>query len=108
MNPAAEITNIQEYAHLLGDALPHVIHTEAENERCTAVLESILRKVDRTTEENRLAERPALFPKFSKESANSQKRILQNSVSDFASLRPCSSSRGAKPFLVRMSRPFDK
>jgi antitoxin component HigA of HigAB toxin-antitoxin module len=56
MSQAAEITDIQEYAHLLGDALPHVIHTEAENERCTAVLESMLRKRDRTAEEARLAE----------------------------------------------------
>jgi len=56
MSRAAEITNIQEYAHLLSDALPHVIHTEAENERCTAVLESILRKRDRAAEEDRLAE----------------------------------------------------
>src|SRR3954465_5958971 len=56
MSQAAEITDIQEYAHLLGDALPHVIHTEAENERCMAVLESMLRKRDRTAEEARLAE----------------------------------------------------
>jgi HTH-type transcriptional regulator/antitoxin HigA len=53
---AAEIKDVQEYAHLLRKALPHVIHTAAENERCTAVLEAILRKVDRTVEENRLAE----------------------------------------------------
>jgi HTH-type transcriptional regulator / antitoxin HigA len=56
MSAATEITDIQEYAHLLGDALPHVIHTEAENKRCTAVLESMLRKRDRTAEEARLAE----------------------------------------------------
>jgi hypothetical protein len=41
---AAEITNREEYAHLLGEALPHVIHTEAENDRCTALLEGLLRK----------------------------------------------------------------
>ena len=40
----------------LGDALPHVIHTETENEpneHCTALLESILRKAGRTAEESR-------------------------------------------------------
>jgi HTH-type transcriptional regulator / antitoxin HigA len=42
---------------IIGDwALPHVIHTEAENERCTAVLESLLRKAQRTAEEDRLVE----------------------------------------------------
>jgi len=56
MSAAAEITNVEEYASLLGDVLPHVIHTEAENERCTAVLESLLRKRGRTSEEGRLAE----------------------------------------------------
>jgi HTH-type transcriptional regulator/antitoxin HigA len=53
---ATEITDAKEYAHLLGDALPHVIHTEAENERCTQVLESFLRKKRRSTEEQRLTE----------------------------------------------------
>ena len=56
MSTAAEIVNPEEYAHLLGNALPHVIHTEAENERCTAVLENLLRKKKRTAEEKRLAE----------------------------------------------------
>jgi HTH-type transcriptional regulator / antitoxin HigA len=56
MTVAAEITNPKEYAHLLGDALPHVIHTESENERCTGVLEKLLRQKKRTAEENRLAE----------------------------------------------------
>jgi HTH-type transcriptional regulator/antitoxin HigA len=40
----------------LREALPHVIHTEAENERCTTVLASLLRKRNRTGEEDRLAE----------------------------------------------------
>ncbi|MDR3702103.1 MAG: hypothetical protein P4L56_20820 [Candidatus Sulfopaludibacter sp.] len=53
---AAEITNREEYAHLLGEALPHVIHTEAENDRCTALLEGLLRRKQRTAEEKRLAE----------------------------------------------------
>jgi HTH-type transcriptional regulator / antitoxin HigA len=56
MKSTAEITDLEEYRRLLGDVLPHVIHTEAENERCTAALETILRKRKRTAEENRLAE----------------------------------------------------
>lgn len=56
MSVSAEITDREEYAQLLGDALPHVIHTEAENGRCTAVLERLLRKKNRTAEEKRLAE----------------------------------------------------
>jgi HTH-type transcriptional regulator/antitoxin HigA len=55
MTPA-EIIDSTEYAHLLAEALPHVIHTEAENERCTAVLETLLRKDDLTAEEDRLRE----------------------------------------------------
>jgi HTH-type transcriptional regulator/antitoxin HigA len=56
MSRSAEILDVEEYAHLLGDALPHVIHTEAANERCAAVLETLLRKKSRTAEEDRLAE----------------------------------------------------
>src|SRR6516164_6890099 len=56
MSTTAEITDREEYAHLLGDALPHVIHTETENQRCTAVLEGLLQKKNRTLEEKRLAE----------------------------------------------------
>lgn len=56
MKATAEITNREEYAHLLGEALPHVIHTESENERCTALLEGLLGKKLRTAEEKRLAE----------------------------------------------------
>jgi HTH-type transcriptional regulator/antitoxin HigA len=56
MSNTAEITDREEYAHLLGSALPHVIHTETENQRCTAVLEGLLQKKNRTTEEKRLAE----------------------------------------------------
>ena len=44
MSPA-EIIDSTEYGRL-AEALPHVIHTEAENERCTAVLETLLRKDD--------------------------------------------------------------
>lgn len=53
---ATEITDREEYAHLLRDTLPHVIHTEAENDRCTALLDGLLRKKQRTAEEKRLAE----------------------------------------------------
>ena len=56
MSHAAEITNAGEYAELLSSALPHVIHTEVENRRCTAVLEELLRKKRRSPEEKRLAE----------------------------------------------------
>ena len=56
MSNTAEITDREEYAHLLGSALPHVIHTETENQRCTAVLEGLLQKKNRTIEEKRLAE----------------------------------------------------
>jgi len=56
MSLAAEITDAGEYAELLRAALPHVIHTEAENQRCTDVLEELLRKKKRSAEEKRLAE----------------------------------------------------
>jgi len=56
MTVAAEITHPKEYAQLLSDALPHVIHTESENDRCTALLEKLLRQKKRTPEEKRLAE----------------------------------------------------
>lgn len=54
-----------EYAALLARALPAVIHSEKENERCIAMLETLDRKEDRkgdrkgeklTTAERRLAE----------------------------------------------------
>ena len=56
MSILAEICDEQEYAGLLASALPHVIHTEPENERCTAVLEAILAKSFKTAEELRLQE----------------------------------------------------
>jgi len=46
----------KEYAHLLENTLPHVIHTESENERFTGVLESLLGQKKRTKEEQRLME----------------------------------------------------
>jgi HTH-type transcriptional regulator/antitoxin HigA len=56
MNAVAEIQNEQEYAGLLADVLPHVIHTEQENDRCTLALEKLLDKSNRTPEERRLTE----------------------------------------------------
>ena len=50
------VENKQEYAELLANVLPHVIHTEQENQRCTAALEDILRLSSRTPARNRLAE----------------------------------------------------
>jgi HTH-type transcriptional regulator / antitoxin HigA len=56
MSIVSEIINEKEYAGLLSKTLPHVIHTEEENERCIAELESLLTKSDRTPEELQLAE----------------------------------------------------
>jgi HTH-type transcriptional regulator/antitoxin HigA len=56
MSALAEIRNEQEYAELLAEVLPHVIHTEKENERCTLALERLLGKRKRTPEERRLIE----------------------------------------------------
>lgn len=56
MSYVAGITDAGEYAELLRASLPHVIHTEAENQRSTNVLEELLRKKKRSPEEKRLAE----------------------------------------------------
>lgn len=56
MTAVAEIVNETEYRNLLAQTLPHVIHTEEENLRCTAALEVLLRKETKTAEEQRLAE----------------------------------------------------
>lgn len=56
MTATAEIVNENEYARLLSQTLPHVIHTEAENERCTAALEALTFKNTKTDEEQRLIE----------------------------------------------------
>jgi len=56
MSTVTEVGNEQEYAKLLAKALPHVIHSEEENARATAVLETLLAKRNRTREEKRLAE----------------------------------------------------
>jgi HTH-type transcriptional regulator/antitoxin HigA len=56
MNAIAEITDKQEYAGLLAKTLPHVIHTEEENERYIAELEALDLRGDLSPEEERLAE----------------------------------------------------
>lgn len=56
MSAVAEIQNEREYAELLAEVLPHVIHTEEENERSTIALEKLLAKSNRTPEEYRLTE----------------------------------------------------
>jgi len=56
MTQATGIGNKRQYAKLLASTLPRVIHTEEENERCTAKLVALLRNHDRTPEESRLAE----------------------------------------------------
>lgn len=56
MSATSEIIDEKEYAGLLASALPHVIHTEEENERCTAVLEALDSHDDLSSEEARLAE----------------------------------------------------
>ena len=56
MSVVAEIQNQQEYAELLSQVLPHVIHTEKENERCTVALANLLEKAKRTPEEHQIIE----------------------------------------------------
>jgi HTH-type transcriptional regulator/antitoxin HigA len=56
MSAVAEIQNEQEYAGLLAEVLPHVIHTEKENDRCTRELQKFLGKRKRTREERRITE----------------------------------------------------
>jgi HTH-type transcriptional regulator/antitoxin HigA len=56
MTRVAEIENRSEYTKLLVDVLPHVIHSEEENERYTAALEKLLGKRRRSTEESRILE----------------------------------------------------
>jgi HTH-type transcriptional regulator / antitoxin HigA len=56
MSAAAEIVDEKEYAGLLASTLPHVIHTEEENERCIAVLEALDGRGDLSVEEERIAE----------------------------------------------------
>ncbi len=56
MSTVAEIVDEKEYAGLLAMTLPHVIHTEEENERCIAALEALDGRSDLSVEEKRIAE----------------------------------------------------
>lgn len=56
MSVITEIADEKEYATLLANTLPHVIHTEAENDRCIAALEALDDRKSLTAEEERLAE----------------------------------------------------
>ena len=56
MSTIAETVDDTAYASLLSETLPHVIHTEQENERYTRILEDILAKPELTAEEERLQE----------------------------------------------------
>ncbi len=56
MTAVAEIVNEQEYVGLLANTLPHVIHTEEENERCIAALEALDDRDNLSVEEERIAE----------------------------------------------------
>jgi HTH-type transcriptional regulator/antitoxin HigA len=56
MSSIAEIVNEKEYIGLLASTLPHIIHTEEENERCTEVLMALDSRDDLSVEEERIAE----------------------------------------------------
>lgn len=56
MTRSTKVEKKHEYARLLVAVLPHVIHTEEENERCTTALEGLLSKRDRTADESRMIE----------------------------------------------------
>jgi len=55
MSAVAEIVDEKKYRELLARTLPHVIHTEEENQRCIAALEALDRG-DLSVEERRIAE----------------------------------------------------
>ena len=56
MSNVAEIVNKDEYIALLARTLPHVIHTEEENERCITALEALDHREGLSAEEERIAE----------------------------------------------------
>jgi HTH-type transcriptional regulator / antitoxin HigA len=56
MSAIAEPINEKAYAELLSAILPHVIHTEEENERYIAVLETLHDRGDLTHEEEEFSE----------------------------------------------------
>jgi len=56
MTAIAEIVDEKEYIALLSSTLPHVIHTEEENQRCIAALEALSHRTNLSGEEERIAE----------------------------------------------------
>jgi len=56
MTTLAEIGDEKEYIQLLAATVPHVIHTEEENDRCIAALEELDGRGKLTAEEKRIAE----------------------------------------------------
>jgi len=56
MSSVGEIVDEKEYVALLTMTLPHVIHTEEENERCIAALEALDSRGELSVEEERIAE----------------------------------------------------
>jgi HTH-type transcriptional regulator / antitoxin HigA len=54
--PDRQAVNKRRYAQLLTRALPQVIHTEAENDRCVRALETLHDSGSLTAEKERLAE----------------------------------------------------
>jgi len=57
METMSTATTQPEYAALLAQTLPAVIHSEKENERCIALLEALDRKEERKAEKLSAAER---------------------------------------------------
>jgi HTH-type transcriptional regulator/antitoxin HigA len=53
---AASVINEKAYSRLLSEALPHVIHTEEENERYIGELEDLRSRNHLSSEEEQLAE----------------------------------------------------
>jgi HTH-type transcriptional regulator / antitoxin HigA len=51
-----QVLDTRKYGELLCRALPLVLHTEAENEACIALLETFINKTDPTPEETELIE----------------------------------------------------
>jgi HTH-type transcriptional regulator / antitoxin HigA len=56
MVSSAEMVDEQAYRQLVGETLPHVIHTERENQRYIARLEALHDRGNLTREEEQLAE----------------------------------------------------
>lgn len=56
MIAVAEIGDEKEYVKLLARTVPHVIHSEEENERCIALLEDLDSRGELSPEEKRIAE----------------------------------------------------